>query len=367
MEIQKELNEISWNVSEKEYRASPELSYSVLARYEREGFNNIDHLFDHISTPSLVQGSMVDTLITGSVEEYESLFYIVDIPPLGDKETLIVKYLFNTYNDQYASLSLIPDEIILDIANVHSFQRNWKDTTRVKVIRERCTNYYNIMYYANGRTIVDRNTHNKVMQMVKALKESPATCGYFADNDDMSPIRRYYQLKFKATIRGVDYRNMADLLVVDYEDKKIIPIDLKTSGHHEWDFQESFDTWSYQIQARLYWLIIRLNLDKDPYFKDFTLENYRFIVVNKDSLTPLVWEFPLTTASGTLVDEDGKEYRDPLDIGAELRGYLNLKPRVPNNIDMNGINIITCLRKKNDGLLDTIPFYGTQGKNIINA
>lgn len=346
--IEKELSDIAWNVTEKEYRADPALSYSTLARYEREGFNNLDHLFDQIATPSLTQGSMVDTLITGSVEEFNEQFYVADIPSIGDKELLIVNELFDKYKDEYVSMSLIPDDIILDLANTCSFQKNWRDDTRVRVLKERCINYYNLMYYANGRTIVDQQTYYKVMQMVKALKESPATCGYFAENDEMSPVRRYYQLKFKTNIKGVDYRSMADLIICDYEDKKIIPCDLKTSYHHEWDFQESFCKWNYMQQARLYWLNIKLTLDKDSYFKDFTLENYRFIVVNKDSLTPLVWEFPLTKAAGTLIDDEGKEYRDPLEIGAELRSYLDLKPKVPKGIDIDGINIITCLQKKED-------------------
>jgi hypothetical protein len=85
---------------------------------------------------------------------------------------------------------------------------------------------------------------------------------------------------------------------------------------------------------------------KDDYFKDFTLMSYRFIVVNKYTLTPLVWEFPLTQSVGTLVDEDGNEYRDPFEIGKELQEYLNLRPPVPNGINKDGINIIQCLTKK---------------------
>lgn len=136
------------------------------------------------------------------------------------------------------------------------------------------------------------------------------------------------------------------LIIVDYEEKKIIPLDLKTSGSSEWDFQHSFEKWCYMIQARLYWRLLRANLLKDPYFKDFTLENYRFIVVNKNTLTPLVWEFPLTDSVGTLVDKEGNEYRDPFEIGKELQGYLNLRPEVPNGIDKDGINIIDCLKLK---------------------
>lgn len=134
------------------------------------------------------------------------------------------------------------------------------------------------------------------------------------------------------------------LIVVNYDKKKVYPVDLKTSSHMEWDFQESFCQWQYMIQARLYWRIIRANMDNDLYFKDFSLEDYRFIVVNRKTLTPLVWEFPLTKSLGTLVDEEGNEYRDPFIIGSELRAYLDCKPPVPNGINQNGVNMINCLK-----------------------
>lgn len=346
MDIPKQLSDISWQVSEKQYRADPALSYSTIAKYDREGFNNLDKLFEHISTPSLTLGSCVDTLITGSQEEFNNLFYVADIPSIGDKEKQVADVLYSKYHDIYSSLPEIPNEDVLAVADEMSFQKNWRGDTRVRVIKERCAIYYSLKATAEGKQIVDMNTYYKVQQMVKALKESPATHAYFADNDPMSPIRRYYQLKFKAKLKGVNYRSMADLIVVDYENKKIIPCDLKTSSHKEWDFQESFCQWDYMIQARLYWIVIKTNLMADDYFKDFTLENYRFIVVNKDSLKPLVWEFPLTKIGGTLIDNNGKEYRDPLEIGAELRSYLDLRPSVPKDINLNGINTISCLKVK---------------------
>lgn len=346
MVISKQLSDISWQVSEKQYRADPALSYSTIAKYDREGFNNLDKLFEHISTPSLTLGSCVDTLITGSQEEFNNLFYVADIPSIGDKEKQVADVLYSKYHDVYSSLPEIPNEDVLAVADEMAFQKNWRGDTRVKVIKERCSIYYSIKATAEGKQIVDMNTYYKVQQMVKALKDSPATHAYFAEDDPMSPIRRYYQLKFKAKLKGVNYRSMADLIIVDYENKKIIPCDLKTSSHKEWDFQESFCQWNYMIQARLYWIVIKANLMADDYFKDFTLENYRFIVVNKDSLKPLVWEFPLTKIGGTLVDDNGKEYRDPLEIGAELRSYLDLRPIVPKDINLNGINTISCLKVK---------------------
>ena len=346
MNIPKELKDISWQVSEKKYRANPALSYSILAKYEREGFNKLDHLFDHISTQSLLEGSMVDCLITGSQNEFDDLYYVADYPSIGDKEKQIVLTLYDRLHTIYAQFSSIPYEEILSILCEFDWQKNWRDSTRVKVFSERVGSFYNLIIQADNKTVVDSNTYDRILKMVQTLKTSPTTQGYFADNDPMSSVKRYYQLKFRAKFEDVCYRCMADLIIVDYEEKKVYPIDLKTSGHKEWDFQDSFEQWSYMIQARLYWRILKANMSNDPYFKDFTLEDYRFIVINKESLTPLVWEFPLTRAKGTLIDKEGKEYRDPFEIGKELQSYLNFRPKVPVGIDRSGINTITCLKLK---------------------
>ena len=126
------------------------------------------------------------------------------------------------------------------------------------------------------------------------------------------------------------------LIIVDYDNKTITPVDLKTSSHAEWEFYKSFKEYNYQIQARLYWRILKDNLGKDEYFKDFKLLDYIFIVVNRKTLTPLVWKFPLTSEYGTL--KFGKnnqiEMRDPFDLGKELSSYLKYNPRVPKGINM---------------------------------
>lgn len=347
MEIQKQLSDIAWDVPESVYRQDPALSYSNLSTYESIGFNGLDHLFDKKESASLTLGSCVDAILTGGEDEFNSLFLVADIPSLGDKEKQVADYLFDSCGQGYSTMSDIPATYILDAANTFEFQKNWKDETRVKVLTERCSPYYIVKAQAIGKTIINRETFDSVLACVRTLRESPATCAYFAEDDELSPVRRYYQLKFKATFDGVGYRNMADLLVVNYEKKKVYPIDLKTSmGCNEWDFEQNFLKWHYYIQARLYWRIIRANMDADDYFKDFSLEDYRFIIINPKTLTPLVWEFPLTKSVGSLVTEDGYEVKDPFVIGAELRAYLDCKPPVPNGINQNGVNMIKCLTKK---------------------
>ena len=133
------------------------------------------------------------------------------------------------------------------------------------------------------------------------------------------------------------------LLLTDHKKKIVYPIDLKTSSHTEWDFFESFVQWRYDIQARLYWRIIRFNMDLDPVYKDYTLADYRFIVVNKKTLTPLVWIFEDTQKRGTLTYGKNKqiELEDPFTLGNSLANYLSSRPAVPIGIEIQESNSIT--------------------------
>ena len=346
--IEKEFSSISLPITEEEYRAMPELSYSTLSTYEKLGFGGLDHLFDKIETPSLTLGSCVDSIITGGWDEFNSRFQVLDVNVTdGGMDTC--KELMSM-NLHYKSFEEIPELTVSYAAKNAGFWKadKWDKVRYREVLKTgNIAAYYNAMINTD-KTIIDTATYNDALAMVKALKESPATSGYFAQDDPFSPIKRYYQLKFKAILDGVGYRCMADEICVDYDNKIVYPIDLKTSGKPEYYFEKSFEQWSYMIQARLYWRIIRANMDKDSYFKDFKLENYRFIVVNKFTLTPLVWEFPLTQSVGTLIDDNGNEFRDPFEIGKELRGYLDLRPPVPNGVSKDGINVIKCLRLKQE-------------------
>lgn len=210
MEILKELSEISEPWTEREYRARPELSYSTISTYETLGFSGLDHLFDRKETPSLTLGSCVDTMITGGEDEFRSLFTVLDINVTdGGMDTC--KYLisqglpFDTFEE-------IPESIVSSAAKAVGFWQNDKyDNTRYKQVLKtgNVAEYYNALRHSD-KTIISSDTFQTALAMVRALRESPATSGYFADNDPLSPVRRYYQLKFKGIVEGVGYRCMAD-------------------------------------------------------------------------------------------------------------------------------------------------------------
>lgn len=345
-EIKKELSDISLQISEPEYRKLQELSYSTLSTYESLGFDGLDHLYDKKESPSFLFGSCVDTLMTEGVSAFNEKYQIFDAN--------ITEGGINTCN-QLLSMNLpfktfkeIPEQVVSTAAKLAGFWSADKfDKTRYRKVLDtgNIEEYYQSLL-DNTKTVISTAFYVDAVRCADTLKTSPLTSKLFAENNPDSSIKRYYQLKFKAEFEGIGYRNMLDLVIVDYENKIIYPYDLKTIGFPEWRFEENFTKYHYYTQARLYWRILKANLMQDDYFKYFHLDTFRFIVINKVSLTPLIWEFPWTKTRGILIDAKGNEYRDPFDIGAELQKYLNQRPRVPLNITLDEPNKIKCLTPK---------------------
>lgn len=98
------------------------------------------------------------------------------------------------------------------------------------------------------------------------------------------------------------------------------------------------------IQANQYAAIIKANIEKDDYFKDFRVMDYRFIVVNRKTLTPLVWIWRHTFSDITVEIPNSKGYpyrlRNFKEIGRELHHYLETQQTVPNDITLTGDNDI---------------------------
>lgn len=364
--IKKSFKDISWQVPESVYRADPALSYSILSTYEREGrFNSLSHLEDKKSSPSLTFGSIVDCLMTDSEEEFKKRFIVAEFPDIGDQLVLVTQDLFrqfgtpvekNTEADSfeakyYPKLEDIPDADISATCVSNNYYANDRYTKfRVKQVREKCGDYYNLLMISQGKQIISITDKADADNCVKALYESKASGDLFRIPTDPM-IEAFDQLKFKCIDSGnckedqaVIYRSMADRIIINHRDKTVLPIDLKTSSHFEWDFPKSFQQWRYDLQARLYWRNIRQNMDNDPYFKDFELLDYVFVVVNRNSLQPMVWKYEDTKKIGEIRYRTKYDnlciLRDPYTIGRELDFYKNSGRTIPLEVTKEGTNLL---------------------------
>ena len=334
--MQKSFKEISWQVDEPTYRADKAYSYSTLSRFNREGFEKLDTLFESVATPSLTFGSMVDTMLTDGMEAFNLRFEVSALPEMSENLVQIARTLFDRYHDEYHSISDIPDMILAAVGKECNYYAGDKYASyRTKLIKENCAEYYNVLFRSLGKELVSQADYDKACACVDALRTSPMTSWYFETDSPFEEIERLYQLKFKGEYEGIQVRCMSDLLVVDHKNKIVYPCDLKTSSHREYEFPKSFIQWRYVMQAQLYWYIIRQNMDKDPVFKDYKLADYRFIVVNnKDKFLPLVWEFDQTQSITDFTYGKRGQYSIPnwRKVVKELDYYLTEKPEYPKYV-----------------------------------
>lgn len=344
----KSIKDISWQVPEPTYRADSAISYSTLSRFEREGWRKLGSLFDKIETPSLTFGSAVDTKLTDGDEAFNERFIVCDFPPLSDTLISITKFLHKNFHENHRKLSMIDDAEISRAALMFNYYANPKyENFRVKSIKESCDEYYSLLTLAGDKTVLSQNDYADVMACVDELKTNPATKYFFSSNPFEAHIEKVFQLKFRAEFQGIPVRCMFDEIIVDHEKKVIYPIDLKTTGHPEEEFEGSFSQWRYDIQAKLYTYILQECIKNDEYFKDFKIQSYQFVVINRRTVAPIVWVYEGNFGQVDLKDEKGNILRDWRKILDELHYYLRYAGKysiraMANNYVLKISNLTPC-------------------------
>jgi len=280
--MRKSLKELSWDVSEEVYRADSALSYSKLSQFHKNGPKALISN-EKIDTPALRFGSLVDCILTAP-EEFDDRFYVADIDRFSDTIRKIVEDLFNP---EIESIGLIDDDTILMILDDYQYQTNWKSQTRIDKVISLGEDYYTVLKYSTRKIVITQQELEEAQQCVQTLRTHPFTYKIFECNEHQEIL---YQLKFKTEIDNIPFRFMMDICKVDYERKTILPIDLKTTGKSEEDFEKSFLDWCYWIQGGAYRTGLYKITIEDDFFSDFMILPFQFCVINRNSLNPLIWE-----------------------------------------------------------------------------
>lgn len=336
----KSLKDIAWQVDEETYRADPAYSYSTISRFHKEGFENLNTLFDKVETPALLFGSCVDTLLTDGKEAFDKKYFVASFNMPQSDFIPMVKQMLEDMKNTQANLINVSDDTIVDYLNKFGiYQNNWKKETKAQKVREACNGYYSMMVLAGDKTVVPNDMYQDALDCVETLRTSPATEWYFREDNPYDGIERLYQLKFKGVWEGINLRSMMDILIADHNNKTLQPCDLKTSGHMEYDFYKSFIQWNYFIQCSLYSYLLKELIKNDDYYKDFKILPYKFIVINRKAKSPKIWQ---VTDSMQWCETDytigNIEFKNWRNIVKELDYYLTVQPNSPIGIKDIGDN-----------------------------
>lgn len=342
------ITKYAWNVSEETYRNNDILSYSLIAKYEREGFKCIPTLFDKIQTNSLSLGSAVDAYYTDKENFDKRVLNVNTNLDLQSKSVQIIFNLFKEYSDEYLfELRRLVKEKGDEINEkyLQDFYPNLKKETKLSKLLD--TNLIDLFddldkgIVEENKILLNNEDWVKLSSIIDCVdkndKISKILCG-----ENTEDIERFFQLKFIATLNNREYRCMFDELVVVHSQKKIYLYDLKTTYDYAYNFKQNFFKWRYDIQDRLYYTILRERL-KGTEYEDYELVDMTNIVVSTSDFNPesnpLLFKFPFCNKRGDL-ELNGMTLRDPLVIGEELYTILENNMQLPPNIEKDKINEI---------------------------
>lgn len=342
------LRKYAWNVSEEEYRDNNILSYSLLAKYEREGFECIPTLFEKVQTNSLSLGSALDAYYTDKMNFDSRVKLVCTDLDLSNKSTQIVMEIWKDFHKEYPILEAVLDnnpDYICDIY-LKDFYNNLKPKSRIAKIYDdkNLLDLYTVLdesMFIDGVVLLNNKSWDTLNSMIYCVEQHPKINNILCGKDT-DEVKRYFQLKFKTTINNREYRCMFDEIVVNHKTKTIYLFDLKTTFDKAYNFKQNFLKWRYELQDRLYYTILTQVL-KGTEYESYTIKDMTNIVVSTTDLNPesnpLMFMFPNCNKRGDM-EIDGKVLRDPLTIGEELYTILENNMQLPPSINRMNDNII---------------------------
>lgn len=342
----KSLKDISWLVEEPIYRADRSLSYSNIKTFAKEGFSSVSHIYEFKEpSPEMKFGSLLDCLIT-SPAEFDKIYSVADIPETPKTMIPVLDVIFaNPDTAGITDFNNVTDSIILKaLSDTNTYQNDWAPTTKVNKVRKAITEIYNATAATIGKEVITTATLEKANSCKQALLEAfpeifSTNIQVYDVNGDLAE-ETWYQLKFKANYLGIPIRCMPDVVRVNHVMKTVKIYDLKTCHYPEYEFYRAFIQQRYDIQAEEYWWNVRYNLDNDPYFKSFTLEDFEFVVVNPDNPQPLrwIWERDKISPDGNYGTQHMIRLKKWQDLTKELWKYVTTNQTLPDAVSPNMSN-----------------------------
>lgn len=246
---------------EENYRAFDALNFSKLADLANNPkFVNAEKK----DQPYFVFGRYTEDLFMG--EDMDAKYIVGSVPAPTGQMFIYVDALYKNggdYADAYntvqeangdTKLRTSPDKFI------ENFNKNGKA-------------YYYFLKSSEGKSVISAEDALLAQKMVVALDNMEQ----IREFRDHAKYQIYFQVPLLGTAEGVPVKVLVDMLVVDTEENKIYPIDLKTTSKSLKEFTSSAAKYRYDIQASLYYYVI------GTAFASYDIANFEFLVVSKYS------------------------------------------------------------------------------------
>ncbi len=270
----------------KAYHRDRAIGHSTLVNFETNGPTVLKPDYKVPITEAMQFGNLVDTLLTRPCN-FQREYYVANADEsLSPSEERLVDYFVteNTFPDLLGKEELIS---VMDTCRFYATMtknvegRIQKALDLLPIVAERIDN--------KNKITITKQQLNDASNCIQALKTSDITKKIFKNEN-----RLFYQTMFFASVKDINIKCMFDFLYIDYKAKEIHPFDLKCVSYPERDFiKNSFYKFKYYREAEMYMFILKRALAPYIYDTSWKIMPFKFVVVNKVTLSPIIYEFPI--------------------------------------------------------------------------
>ena len=295
------------SMNEQEYRNAEGVSRSLLSDFDDHPMN-VKEPREAVESDAFRIGSAFDALMFQSADEWNERYYVAtENPPTGMMEGMVKAAIDIRLTDPFFSIS---EEDLAEQAFAASEYKDSYKKTALKqfegfsgYIQERVENY--------GKVCLSQSEYDMLLRMSINCISDSYVMKFFVQNTHPD-----YELKFQVPVfwqqSGVTCKALLDIVLVDHAEKKIYPVDLKTTSSSVYHFASSFIKYKYYLQASMYTAAIE-ELFVNEISEGYTVENFKFIVVGtngrNDVLTYTVSDEDLQAGDYGYTDLYGNYHR----------------------------------------------------------
>lgn len=299
--------------SVQHYHESDAIGHTKIVNFETYGPTALRKDFTIHYTDAMEFGSIVDTLLTRG-KDFTNVYYI---PSLSIKttpsENVFVDYVVEHKQNPYG---LSDEELlnILDQCKTYAMYTKNIDA-RIEKAKRLFPLIVERLQNANKK-IITPEQFKEATDCINAIKTSDITKCLFED-----PNKLLFQVELFD--RNWNVHCLFDMIYVDFKNKTIHPIDLKCVSYPERDFlSNSFYKFKYYRQAELYMYILRQNID---YYdtEEWKIAPFKFLVVCRNTLSPMLYEFPIKYNDKKLVISENREVNDIFKVISDIQWHMN--------------------------------------------
>jgi hypothetical protein len=243
---------------------------------------------DDTEDKNMVEGKLIHCLLL-KPESFDDEFVLSSVNVPSDNPKKLLQTLFAHYKelkstgDAREDLHEFSNAIIDILVDMNLYQSLKTDAQRLdKIITEDHVAYWDYMKKAEGRTVIDHDTHAFATAVVDKIKSKPVVMdvmGFFGDS--MNGVTKQNEIELAKFDEELLFglRGFVDNVVFDNMNKEIRVNDLKKTSKDIGSFTDSIEYFRYWMQAAIYYMLVEHVYLSQPAYADYKI-SFRFVVVD---------------------------------------------------------------------------------------